>query len=108
MENKPICITDTDGTKRWFNEDGLYHRLDGSAIELLNGTKRWYLNGKVHRLDGPAIEPCDGEIYYWYINGKNVTDKITTWAKDNGINLDNLTDVDIAIIKIVWADYEYD
>ena len=107
MENKPICEIDTDGTKRWYNEDGLYHRLDGPAIELLNGTKRWYLNGKQHRLDGPAVEHYDG-WYEWWANGCPISFDIKDWADDLGIDLYNLTDVDIALIKIVWADYEYD
>ena len=34
-----------------------------------NGTKRWYLNGKLHREDGPAIEWSDG-TKEWYLNGK--------------------------------------
>ena len=33
-----------------------------------NGTKRWYLNGKMHREDGPAIEYADG-TKYWFLNG---------------------------------------
>jgi hypothetical protein len=100
MENKSIC-----GNKFWYNENGIYHREDGPAVEWVDGAKTWYFNGKVHRLDGPAIEPCDGKIYYWYINGKNVTSKIIKWAKDNSIDLDNLKDVDKTLIKLVWADY---
>lgn len=34
-----------------------------------NGTKKWYVNGKLHREDGPAIEHPDGENH-WFINGK--------------------------------------
>jgi hypothetical protein len=37
-----------------------------------NGTKRWYLNGKLHREDGPAIEYADGNKG-WYLNGIEYT-----------------------------------
>lgn len=47
----------------------IYHRTNGPAIELANGTKRWYINGKLHREDGPAIEYPNGSKY-WYINGE--------------------------------------
>jgi hypothetical protein len=33
------------------------------------GKTSYYLNGVLHRLDGPAIERIDG-INDWYINGK--------------------------------------
>ena len=34
-----------------------------------DGTKEWYLNGKLHREDGPAIERSDGSKS-WYLNDK--------------------------------------
>jgi len=37
-----------------------------------DGTKRWFLNGKLHREDGPAIEWPDGKKY-WYLNDKEVS-----------------------------------
>ena len=37
-----------------------------------DGTKIWYLNGKLHREDGPAVECADGNKY-WYLNGEEVT-----------------------------------
>ena len=39
-----------------------------------NGTKFWYINGKIHREDGPAIERNDG-TKIWYIKGKPLTEK---------------------------------
>ena len=84
------------GTKRWYL-NGELHRIDGPAIERLNGTKLWYLNGKYHRVDGPAVEDSNGykawflngerhredgpaiEYSYggkeWYLNGKKITKK---------------------------------
>ena len=59
----------------------------------------------LHRLDGPAIVWVN-ESTSWFINGYNVSTQIRKWAKENNIDLDNLTDVDKALIKIVWADYD--
>jgi hypothetical protein len=56
------------GTKFWYKE-GLYHRLDGPAIEYPNGIKTWYKKGKRHRLDGPAYEDVNG-TKEWWIEGK--------------------------------------
>ena len=71
-----------------------------------------YLFTEWHRIDGPAkiykdIDLSSGinSLHRWYINGKHVTEQITKWSKENDIDLDNLTDVDKALIKLVWADY---
>jgi len=126
MENKPICEIDKNGTKRWWVDSRL-HREDGPAIENPDGHKQWWVDGKCHRLDGPAIEHQDGykewrhhhkrhrldgpaitwgdEHKEWYINDVEVTDEITQWAKENEIDLDNLTEVDKALIKLTWVDY---
>ena len=37
-----------------------------------DGTKRWFLNGKLHREDGPAIEYPNGSKE-WCLHGKDVT-----------------------------------
>jgi hypothetical protein len=60
--------TSMDGTKRWYL-NGKLHRTDGPAIEYANGDKRWYLNDQLHRTDGPAVEHTDG-TKMWYLNGK--------------------------------------
>ena len=64
----PKPIIDSEGNKRWYNEQGELHREDGPAVEYLNGTKEWYLNGKLHREDGPAFEWADG-TKEWWLNG---------------------------------------
>jgi len=33
------------GTVRWYNEDGLLHRLDGPAVCGSHGGKQWYIGG---------------------------------------------------------------
>jgi hypothetical protein len=57
-----------DGTKFWYL-NGKLHREDGPAIELANDNKFWYLNGKCHREDGPAIEYANG-TKHWFLNGE--------------------------------------
>ena len=58
------------GTYYWSDKAmNTLHREDGPAIDCVNGTKHWYLNGKYHRVDGPAIEYCNG-IKIWLINDK--------------------------------------
>ena len=59
MENKPTCIIESNGTKRWCL-NGVYHREDGPAYEGFTGTKSWWFNGKRHRVDGPAIIESNG------------------------------------------------
>ena len=76
--------------------DGKLHRIDGPAVERLNGDREWYINGKMHRIDGPASECANGDKFwyqndklhrtdgpamefangykYWYINGKQLTE----------------------------------
>ena len=67
--NNSIYEIDKKGNKFWCNSKGEYHREDGPAVECVNGTKIWYINGKLHRLDEPAIEYFNDDKF-WYINGK--------------------------------------
>ena len=53
----------------WINKAGLYHRIDGPAIEYVNGTTMWCLNGLLHRVGGPAIEYVN-RTKEWYQQGK--------------------------------------
>jgi len=54
-ENKMFYI-DKYGNKIYTNSKGKIHREDCPAIELANGDKEWYVNGKKHRENGPALE----------------------------------------------------
>jgi hypothetical protein len=51
--------------------DNKYHRLDGPAIEWVDGDKFWYQNGKRHRIDGPAREWFNG-YKEWWIEGEEI------------------------------------
>jgi hypothetical protein len=39
-----------------------------------NGSKYWFLNGKLHREEGPAIEWANGSKA-WHLNGEGVTEE---------------------------------
>ena len=62
------AVENLDGTKYWCKE-GQLHREDGAAIEWRDGRKEWYLNGKLHRVDGAAIEWSNG-TKEWWLNGQ--------------------------------------
>jgi hypothetical protein len=62
-----------DGTKCWYL-NGKLHREDGPAVEWDNGNKWWFLNGKLHREDGPAIDWSDG-TKKWCLNDKEYTEE---------------------------------
>ena len=70
MNNEKISITiDADGNKFYKNSAGQLHRLDGPAIEYIDGSTYWYKNAKWHRDDGPAIT-LSGGTKYWFKEGK--------------------------------------
>ena len=39
----------------------------------------------------------------WYIDNKCITKEITQWAEENNIDLNNLSDIDIGLIKITFT-----
>jgi hypothetical protein len=40
---------------------------DGVEVqEHPDGTRMWFLNGRLHRTDGPAIERADGTVEWWF------------------------------------------
>ena len=38
----------SNGTKAWTNSIGERHRLDGPAIEWIDGSKFWYKNNRLY------------------------------------------------------------
>ena len=73
-------------------------------IEVVTNYVKFWSNGKRHRLDGPAMIWSD-ELPIWYINDTCVDIIIKVWANDNNIDLDNLSEDDKILIKLVWSDY---
>lgn len=63
--------THQDGSKEYW-VDGRLHREDGPAIDYVNGTQYWYKHGKLHREDGPAIMWWDGR-QYWFLDDLEYT-----------------------------------
>ena len=101
-EDGPAMIY-PDGRQYWYI-NGKLHREDGPAAIYPNGTQYWYINGKRHRENGPAVIYPNGE-QHWYINFHDVTDKITEWAKERDIDLENLSEMDKMIISMEWGNY---
>lgn len=62
-----ICVSYPSGDTYWY-KNGKLHRDGGPAVELKNGTKKWYQYDKLHRSDDmPAVENVDGtKIWYRY------------------------------------------
>jgi hypothetical protein len=67
-------VNDDLGCTKWldFEKPCNLHRLEGPAFEDTNGTKFWYVNGRLHRLDGPACEYASGKNSH-YIDGEYYT-----------------------------------
>jgi len=71
---------DADGTKLWYL-NGKLHRADGPAVEYVNGSKFWYLNGQRHRADGPAEEWANGTKRWWFNGQRHRLDgPVKMWA----------------------------
>jgi hypothetical protein len=68
MDNEPKLKIDKNGTKRWRLLNGERHRIDGPAIEFVDGTKYWYLHDQIHRVDGPAFERQNSHKEWWLNN----------------------------------------
>jgi hypothetical protein len=93
-----------DGYKFYYKdrEMNISHREDGPAIEYTNGSKFWFINGRLHREDGPAIEYSDGSKY-WYLNGKHLTEEehAKQIAKEVTVSIDDIAKMlDIPVEKL--------
>jgi hypothetical protein len=64
------------GDKFYYSDAAMkiLHRIDGPAVEDADGSKAWYVHGKLHRIDGPAIEYADG-AKSWYIDDNCLTEE---------------------------------
>ena len=70
---------------KWFNMEGVLHRIDGPAVEGSDGNKSWWVNGKLHRVDGPAVESPDGSKSWW-VKGKLHRLDGPAYEESNGYN----------------------
>lgn len=46
QEKDGLTIICEQGDKTWWNQDGKRHRTDGPAIEYVDGSKSWWVDGK--------------------------------------------------------------
>ena len=96
------AIEGVDGYKAWLVE-GKYHRLDGPAREWANGDKVWWVENKLHRLDGPAVENADG-YKAWYVEGKYMTEKeFNAYIKPKPACEGKIVEVDGVKYKLIKA-----
>jgi len=72
------------GTKRWRDNYGRLHRLDGPAVIGNHGSKYWYVNGLRHRIDGPAIIKYDGKTEWW-VNGNQISNEVEVWLEEQNV-----------------------
>jgi hypothetical protein len=71
---------DEKGTISFENNNGEWSNLNGPAVEYADGTKYWYVDGKLHRQGGPAIEKANGFKEWWVNNKKHRLDgPATIW-----------------------------
>ena len=54
-----------DMCKLIFYKNRKYHRLNGPAIEYVDGDSMWFKDGLFHRTNGPAIEWADNAKEWW-------------------------------------------
>ena len=66
-----VVRTCVNGTVRYQNQDGQYHRTNGPAVIYSDGNALWYQNGQLHRTDGPAVIYRD--YLGWFIQGREYT-----------------------------------
>lgn len=67
LNKKVPKIIYKNGTKEWWVE-GKLHRIDDPAIEYANGDKEWWLYGFRHRANGPAV--IIRNKHYWFERGE--------------------------------------
>ncbi len=65
--SEPAPIIDEFGNKFWYDSKGNFHRdNDNPAIEWVDGSKQWFINGLAHRNHGrPAVINANGDKAWW-------------------------------------------
>jgi len=74
VSGETLYVSQSTDFTEYFKDKAMtvHHRLDGPAVEGVNGRKEWIANGARHRLDGPAVEDADGHKV-WLVNGVIIT-----------------------------------
>lgn len=72
-DDLPAIIT-SEGTRKWY-VNGKLHREGGlPAVEWRDGTMSWWIDGQLHREDGPAVLYTDG-FREWFLSGEKLTEE---------------------------------
>ena len=104
MNEQPKRYINEYGDKFWYLPSKgrrYFHRLDGPAVEGADGSKEWFVDGKVHRLDGPAVEFASG-TKAWWINDKELsTEEVEDWLEENDVDL--TTEAGQMAFKLRWS-----
>jgi hypothetical protein len=70
VSNQSVLEIDKAGNKEWYLNK-TYHRIDGPAIEYIDGIKSWYLNGVKYKNRSEwfkALTAEQQESYLWNLN----------------------------------------
>ena len=67
-----IVVDQRTGIRRYYNNSGQLHRLDGPAVIWRDGSEAWFHNGKLHRTTGPAVA-LTNRTTTWWIHGVQYT-----------------------------------
>jgi hypothetical protein len=65
------CLELSNGHRAWY-KDGKAHRVGKPAYTTPDGGEDWNINGQFHRENGPAIIKPDG-TKHWLLKGKSYT-----------------------------------
>lgn len=82
-------------------KDKTLHNDDGPAM-ILETSSIWFHKGRHHRVDGPAVEYLDGSCYWW-IDGEIYRD-MNEWGKAAGI----FDTEEFVMLKLEYGDRTYD
>ena len=86
--NKPLYVNDFSSSRGYI------------VVTTSPDVKFW------NRFDGPCYFTMGG-VESWWINDCDVTPLIKDWAKENDIDLNNLSNENINLIKLIWSDFSY-
>jgi len=74
LDNTTFSEVFCDNVTITYYRGHLVHRKNQYAVEWKDGTKEWFMDGKLHRIGGPAMEFSSGHKY-WFLNGMEYTEE---------------------------------
>ena len=84
------AVVDTDGSK-WYYINGKLHNPNGAAVIWPDGGQEYWINDQLHNPDGPAMVRANGYKAH-YIKGKKLTEaEFTAWQAQQSPPLHNKT-----------------